>query len=109
MNGALRGRKVRRGSFDSCLTDHPGTPRLFTERSPTPDGNYNRILLSTMLAGVEDAEEIFLNPLEWYRDNNIGTPGESARSQRTPTGAPSSGSSSLGARRMRSALSVRRA
>jgi nitrite reductase (NADH) large subunit len=36
-----------------------------------PYGNYNRILLSTMLAGVEDAEEIFLNPLEWYRDNDI--------------------------------------
>jgi nitrite reductase (NADH) large subunit len=36
-----------------------------------PYGNYNRILLSTMLAGAEDAAEIFLNPMEWYRDNDI--------------------------------------
>jgi nitrite reductase (NADH) large subunit len=36
-----------------------------------PYGNYNRILLSTMLAGVEDTDEIFLNPMEWYRDNDI--------------------------------------
>jgi nitrite reductase (NADH) large subunit len=36
-----------------------------------PYGNYNRILLSTMLAGVDEATEIFLNPMEWYRDNDI--------------------------------------
>ena len=36
-----------------------------------PYGNYNRILLSGMLAGTEDVAEIFLNPLEWYRDNGI--------------------------------------
>ncbi len=36
-----------------------------------PYGNYNRILLSGVLAGFEDAKEIFLNPLEWYRENDI--------------------------------------
>ena len=36
-----------------------------------PYGNYNRILLSGVLAGSEDAKEIFLNPLEWYRDNGV--------------------------------------
>ena len=36
-----------------------------------PYGNYNRILLSEVLAGAEDAQEIFLNPLAWYRDNDI--------------------------------------
>jgi len=36
-----------------------------------PYGNYNRILLSEVLAGAEDAKEIFLNPLDWYRDNDI--------------------------------------
>ncbi|HEV8116834.1 MAG TPA: FAD-dependent oxidoreductase [Acidimicrobiales bacterium] len=36
-----------------------------------PYGNYNRILLSEVLAGAEDAKEIFLNPLAWYRDNGI--------------------------------------
>ena len=36
-----------------------------------PYGNYNRILLSGVLAGVDDAADIFLNPLAWYRDNGI--------------------------------------
>lgn len=36
-----------------------------------PYGNYNRILLSGVLAGSEDAKEIFLNPLGWYRENGI--------------------------------------
>lgn len=36
-----------------------------------PHGNYNRILLSNVLNGSQDAKEIFLNPLEWYRDNEI--------------------------------------
>jgi nitrite reductase (NADH) large subunit len=36
-----------------------------------PYGNYNRILLSGVLAGVDDAADIFLNPLAWYRDNDI--------------------------------------
>ena len=35
-----------------------------------PYGNYNRIMLSHVLAG-EDAEEIYLNPLDWYLDNDI--------------------------------------
>lgn len=36
-----------------------------------PYGNYNRILLSGVLAGSEDAKDIFLNPLEWYRENGV--------------------------------------
>ncbi|OBF63517.1 nitrite reductase large subunit [Mycobacterium sp. 852002-51971_SCH5477799-a] len=36
-----------------------------------PYGNYNRILLSNVLAGSDDAREIYLNPLDWYADNNI--------------------------------------
>ncbi|MCI0467427.1 MAG: FAD-dependent oxidoreductase, partial [Beijerinckiaceae bacterium] len=36
-----------------------------------PYGNYNRILLSNVLSGSQDASEIFLNPLAWYRDNGI--------------------------------------
>jgi UDP-3-O-[3-hydroxymyristoyl] glucosamine N-acyltransferase len=35
-----------------------------------PYGNYNRIMLSHVLAG-EAAEEIYLNPLGWYADNDI--------------------------------------
>ncbi len=36
-----------------------------------PYGNYNRILLSNVLNGSQEESEIFLNPLDWYRDNNI--------------------------------------
>ena len=33
--------------------------------------NYNRILLSSVLAGEKSAEAITLNPIEWYRDHEI--------------------------------------
>src|SRR5262249_14444651 len=33
--------------------------------------NYNRILLSSVLAGEKDLDEITLNPLNWYIENNI--------------------------------------
>ncbi len=36
-----------------------------------PSGNYNRILLSNVLNGSYKEEEIFLNPPDWYRENNI--------------------------------------
>lgn len=40
-----------------------------------PYGNYNRILLSNVLAGSQDIEadasDIFLNALDWYSDNGI--------------------------------------
>jgi len=36
-----------------------------------PYGNYNRILLSDVLNGSHTADEIFLNPLAWYQQNNI--------------------------------------
>ncbi|MGA2879032.1 MAG: nitrite reductase large subunit NirB [Bryobacteraceae bacterium] len=36
-----------------------------------PTGNYNRILLSNVLNGSYQEEEIFLNPLSWYQENGI--------------------------------------
>ncbi len=36
-----------------------------------PYGNYNRIMLSPVLAGEKTIEEIMLNDLQWYDDNNI--------------------------------------
>ncbi len=35
--------------------------------------NYNRILLSLVLAGEKSADEIVLNDVEWYRSHNIRT------------------------------------
>src|SRR5262245_52913365 len=36
-----------------------------------PYGNYNRILLSGVLAGSHEPKDIFINPLQWYDDNGI--------------------------------------
>jgi nitrite reductase (NADH) large subunit len=36
-----------------------------------PYGNYNRILLSNVLAGSDDTAEIYLNPIDWYTDNDV--------------------------------------
>jgi nitrite reductase (NADH) large subunit len=36
-----------------------------------PTGNYNRILLSNVLNGSSREEDIYLNPLSWYEENNI--------------------------------------
>ena len=36
-----------------------------------PHGNYNRIMLSSVLSGSHDARDILLHPLEWYAANGI--------------------------------------
>ena len=36
-----------------------------------PYGNYNRILLSPVLAGEKTIDEIMLNNLDWYTDNDV--------------------------------------
>ena len=36
-----------------------------------PHPNYNRILLSPVLAGEQTVDQIVLNPLDWYRDNDV--------------------------------------
>src|SRR5450830_644113 len=36
-----------------------------------PHGNYNRILLSPLLAGDKSMEDIMLNTPEWYKQNGI--------------------------------------
>ena len=36
-----------------------------------PYGNYNRIMLSPVLANEKTLEEVMLNDDNWYKDNNI--------------------------------------
>ncbi len=36
-----------------------------------PYGNYNRILLSGVLSGTHQAQDIFINSLAWYEENNV--------------------------------------
>ncbi len=49
------------------------TPDLYdiTVFGSEPHPNYNRILLSPVLAGEQTLEQIVLNPLAWYADNGI--------------------------------------
>ena len=52
---------------------HKLAPDLYdiTVFGAEPHGNYNRILLSNILSGVQDAADIFMNPLDWYDANGI--------------------------------------
>ena len=36
-----------------------------------PYGNYNRIMLSNVLSGAQDVDEIYINPMDWYTENNV--------------------------------------
>jgi len=36
-----------------------------------PYGNYNRILLSNVLNGSQGADDILINPLDWYAENGV--------------------------------------
>ena len=49
------------------------TPDLYdiTVFGSEPHPNYNRILLSPVLAGEQTLDEIILNPLDWYSENKI--------------------------------------
>ena len=33
--------------------------------------NYNRVLLSSVLAGEKHDDDVVINPIEWYRQHNI--------------------------------------
>ena len=58
------------GSSEEFLATDP--PRFdITVFGDEPYGNYNRILLSNVLNGTQDAKEIFLNPLAWYEENRV--------------------------------------
>jgi NAD(P)H-dependent nitrite reductase small subunit len=48
-----------------------GQPYDITVFSAEPHPNYNRILLSPLLAGEKRFDDIVLNSIEWYRDNGV--------------------------------------
>ncbi|HEY7273382.1 MAG TPA: nitrite reductase large subunit NirB [Actinoplanes sp.] len=50
---------------------HRGDRSAITVFGDEPYGNYNRIMLSSVLAGVEDEAGIFLNDLSWYADHGV--------------------------------------
>jgi nitrite reductase (NADH) large subunit len=61
---------LERGGGNVGGADQRGNVEI-TMFGEEPYGNYNRILLSNVLAGAEDESGIFLNSLPWYEDNNI--------------------------------------
>ncbi|RSM70026.1 NAD(P)/FAD-dependent oxidoreductase [Kibdelosporangium aridum] len=78
MTGATRRRLIVVGNgmagartVEEILRRGGGDRFEITMFGEEPYGNYNRILLSNVLSGVEDESDIFLNALDWYRDNGI--------------------------------------
>ena len=58
--------------FVEELVNQGGNERFqITVFGEEPYGNYNRILLSGVLAGSQDANDILLNPLSWYAANDV--------------------------------------
>ncbi len=54
---------------EECLRLKPELP--ITIFGDEPHVNYNRILLSDVLAGKRSMESIYLNPLAWYQEHKI--------------------------------------
>ncbi len=52
---------------------HARAPDRFHVRmfGAEPHGTYNRILLSSVLGGFKDVEQLWLNPLEWYEQRGV--------------------------------------
>src|SRR6266702_7553149 len=51
----------------------PGGKRYrITVFGAEPHVNYNRIMLSSVLAGDKSVDEIVINSREWYAENDIG-------------------------------------
>ena len=57
--------------LEEIIARHGNERYEITVFGEEPYGNYNRILLSGVLAGTHDPRDIFINPLNWYHDNNI--------------------------------------
>jgi nitrite reductase (NADH) large subunit len=58
-------------AIEEVLARDSGEAFDITVFGDEPYGNYNRILLSNVLAGIDDPAEIYLNKLDWYGDNEI--------------------------------------
>ncbi|GAB2893208.1 nitrite reductase large subunit NirB [Paraburkholderia jirisanensis] len=57
-------------TLEELLTIAPGHYDI-TVFGAEPHPNYNRILLSPVLAGEQNFNDIVLNPLDWYEQNDI--------------------------------------
>ena len=58
-------------AVEEILARGGGEQFTITMFGAEPYGNYNRIMLSDILNGKQSREQIFLNPLDWYAEQNI--------------------------------------
>lgn len=59
--------------FKHNITGEKGSDQYdITVIGAEPHPNYNRIMLSPVLAGEQTIDDIILNSVEWYAENNIG-------------------------------------
>ncbi|WP_099021382.1 nitrite reductase large subunit NirB [Mycolicibacterium palauense] len=58
-------------AIEEVLTRGGAEKYSITVFGDEPYGNYNRILLSNVLAGSDDPAEIYLNALDWYTEHEI--------------------------------------
>src|SRR5204862_5248001 len=56
---------------EEILARDGGARHRITVFGDEPGGNYNRILLSGVLARSHDPKAIFINPLPWYAANGV--------------------------------------
>jgi NAD(P)H-nitrite reductase large subunit len=56
---------------EDVLAREGGARHQITVFGDEPCGNYNRILLSSVLARSHDPKAIFINPLPWYATNGV--------------------------------------
>ncbi len=56
---------------EDVLARDGGARHQITVFGDEPCGNYNRILLSSVLARSHDPKAIFINPLPWYAANGV--------------------------------------
>jgi nitrite reductase (NADH) large subunit len=60
------------GRFVEDLLARDGADRFdITMFGDEPHGNYNRILLSSVLAGLHRPDDVFINPLSWYASHGV--------------------------------------
>src|SRR5713226_7263468 len=66
---------VGTGMAGAKLVDeiHRRQPERFSIRmfGAEPHGTYNRILLSSVLGGFQDPNQLWINPLDWYEERNV--------------------------------------
>ena len=58
-------------TVEELLKHEAGRRYRITVFGAEPHVNYNRIMLSSVLAGDKSVDEIIINSREWYDDNDI--------------------------------------